>query len=106
MKFFYLSCIAMVFFSACDDSCPTESFTPCIQQRIDAFKQDPSAESIIKIDRPGSPLFWFVDIEADGVEDVVTADCSFVCITDCECITEHLCDNAIFDFPRTVIWSK
>ena len=105
MKLLFLV-VAVVFFSSCEDSCPSESYTPCLQQRIDEFKQNPSAEAIIRIERPGDSLFWFVDKEADGVEEVVTADCSFVCITDCECITEHLCDEAIFDFPRTTIWMK
>jgi len=85
--------------------CISEAVTPCIEERIDQFKLDMGAESIIKIERPEGLLYWFVDEVADGSEDVLTEDCSLFCITDCYCVLKG-CDEAIFDLPRKIIWTK
>lgn len=100
-----LSFLAMLLLS-CDRSEHAGPFTACIQERIDEFKLEPSAQSIIRINRPNDPLFWFVDSQGDGVEAVVNEDCTFICITDLEGISEDYCENEIFLFPREVIWEK
>lgn len=105
MKSLLLLLIMGILYGGCTKS-SSDPVTPCIQEKIDAFKSDQGAQEIIKIVKPGDPLYWFVDEIADGVEEVFNEDCSFVCITDCYCITEHGCDASIFNFPREILWEK
>ena len=96
----------MVLFLSCDENAKPDPVTPCIQQKINEFKLVSSAESIIKILRPEGDLYWFVDDEAVGFELVSDSNCGFVCVTECNCVSEHGCDASIFNFPRKVIWEK
>ena len=98
--------LALVYYNCTDDDVNPGSLTPCLEQKFEDWKQDPGAESIVRIERPNDTLYWFVDVVADGFEEVVSSNCLFVCVTDCNCITEHGCDPGIFSFPRTVLWSK
>ena len=95
--------------SACNKKDPDPS-TPenCIQDKIEAFKLEADAESIIKILRPSGTLYWFVDSLGDGVEDVLDEQCNVVCITDCECLPGAIafCDGTHLDFPQETIWER
>ena len=85
----------------------SENPIACIDAKIEAFMQDPSAKSIIKIDKPGDTLYWFEDVYGDGVEEVLNEFCELVCITDCECTGDFVfCDDTHLDFPKEVIWQK
>ena len=106
MKQFLLLALWAMLFSSCDKSEHASPFTACIQERIDDFKLDLSAHSIIRINTPKDTLFWFVNTYVDSGEVIVNDDCTFICITDLEGISNNYCENAIFDFPREVIWEK
>ena len=97
--------LTVILYGGCTKS-SSDPVTPCIQQKIDEFKLEQSADKVIRIDKPGDPLYWFVDEIADGFEGVFIDTCGFVCVTDCECITEHGCDSCIFNFPQEIIWEK
>ena len=102
----YIAVFSFLLFLGCDENSKPDPVTPCIQQKIDEFKQDSSAEAIIKILRPEGDLFWFVDDEAVGFELVSDSNCGFVCVTECNCVSEHGCDPLIFSYPREVICEK
>ena len=98
--------ISILLFTSCEENAKPDPVTPCIQEKIDEFKLDSTADSIVKILRPEGILYWFVDNEAVGFELVSDSNCGFVCVTECNCITEHGCDPLIFSYPREVIWEK
>ncbi|MBC7773983.1 MAG: hypothetical protein H7246_00990 [Phycisphaerae bacterium] len=79
----------------------------CLADKIEAFKQVPWAQSIVKISRPNDTLYWFVDSIADGGEEVLDENCELVCVADCECIGNiEFCDETHFNFPMEIIWEK
>jgi hypothetical protein len=79
----------------------------CIEEKIETFKQDPSAAAIVKIEKPGDTLYWFEDIYGDGIEEVLNESCEVVCITDCECTGNFVfCDETHFNHPMEIIWEK
>jgi len=94
-----------ILYGGCTKS-SSDPVTPCMQQKIDEFKLDQGSEKIIKIEKPGDPLYWFVNEVADGFEGVFNEDCGFVCVTDCGCITEHGCEPSVFNFPQEIVWEK
>ncbi len=105
VAFAFLLCLLSLFGCMKDKQEPLT--TSCIEAKIEAFKQDPSAAAIIKIEKPGEPLYWFQDVYGDGVEEVVNDLCEFVCITDCECIGDFVfCDETHFNHPMETIWEK
>jgi len=88
---------------SCHDSLEV---TGCLEDKFEEFKQDPWAESIVKINKPGEPLYWFIDTVADGVEEVLNEECELICIADCDCTGLGLCDASHLDYPRETIWEK
>jgi len=79
----------------------------CLQAKFEAFKQTPSAHSIVKISRPDGPLYWFLDTTADGGESVLDQNCELVCVEDCKCIGNIVfCDDSHLNFPKETIWQK
>ncbi len=86
---------------------PTTNPSACLEAKIEAFKQDPSAQSIVKITRPNDTLYWFVDSLADGYEEVLDENCELVCVADCECTGNIVfCDDTHLNFPQEIIWEK
>jgi len=105
----FVASFALLLSACCkhpEASDPTPS--ECITAKIEAFKQTPDAQSIIKINRPYGTLYWFVDFSADGGEAVLDENCELVCTTDCECDGSliKLCDGSHLDFPLEIIWEK
>jgi hypothetical protein len=95
--------------SACCKHPEASDPTPpeCITTKIEAFKQKPWAQSIIKVTRPNDTLYWFVDSIADGGEEVLNEQCELICTADCECDgTIVFCDGSHLDFPQEIIWEK
>lgn len=81
--------------------------TPCLDEKIKDFKKEYSAESIVRIDKPGEALYWFIDIYGDGFEEIFNEKCELVCVTDCECVGTFVqCDETQFDYPMVTIWEK
>ncbi len=111
MKLSIIVSIAIFSISLCGcnkrQESPNETLPPCLQDKIEAFKQWPYAKSIIKILRPDGPLFWFVDRFYDGGEEVLDENCQFVCLADCECVGNIVqCDGSHLNFPLETIWKK
>ncbi len=108
----YETIVSIAIFTLCLNACKKQEITneglpPCLQAKIEAFKQESGAESIIKILKPGGPLYWFVDSYGDGVEDVVDENCTLICIADCECVGTFVqCDDTQLNFPLETIWKK
>ena len=106
MKNLILWSLILLVSSACDKDEASPTIHTCIYNRIQQFMVEEGAHSIIKINRPGEPLYWFRDAYVDSGEAVVNSDCTFICITDCECTGSNLCDNSIFQHPREIVWEK
>ena len=104
-----LIAFAILALSACkhtDQENPSPLST-CLEDKIEAFKLEPFAQSIIKITRPNDTLYWFVDSIADGGEDVVNEDCELICVEDCECVGNIVfCNETHMNHPKEVIWEK
>ena len=82
-------------------------FSECIESKIEEFKQQPWADSIVKIKKPGETLYWFVDTTVDAGEGVFNENCDLICTTDCECDGDFLfCDETHLHFPKEVVWKK
>ena len=79
-----------------------------LDNKIDEFKQEPLAESIVKIFKPGETLYWFIDSINDSGEEVWNEDCEVVCIADCYCGPGSIpfCDETYLDFPREIFWER
>src|SRR5687767_2302096 len=73
-----------------------------LQNKIEEFMQEPSAESIVKIFKPGETLYWFVDSNIDAGEEVLNEECELVCIADCYCAPGSIpfCDETYLDYPK------
>lgn len=83
-------------------------YSNCLEEKMEAFKNEESTQRIVKITKPDGNLYWFVDGYIDTGEEIVNEDCEVVCITDCECDESVIisCDGTIFDFPQETIWER
>lgn len=108
MKCQLLSAFAVfsIFVGACKKS--VEIPTPCIEQKIEEWKQKASASAIYRIDAPEGALYWFVDNVVDAGEYIYDKSCQPVCVTDLEGFDPQVnfCIPGIFDAPRTKIWER
>jgi hypothetical protein len=100
---FLLSLLAL----ACKHQPLESSFSACLEERLETFKQDQFATQIIRIDHPDGPLYWLVKGGiADEGEPIINANCVEVCVVDCECVGVTFCDESIMTAPKTVIWEQ
>lgn len=80
----------------------------CITERIEEFKKQPDAASVLTIVNNGERVYWFHEdnLTADDSEPVYNAQCEQVCDMDCECSGPftNCPDGPISDWG--VIWQK
>ena len=101
----FLILIALSFLSCHDEL--IKGISPCLDERIAEFIDSQSAERIVRIDRPGDTLYWFVNLTADAGEFMFNVQCEAVCITDLEGVSSlPYCDDSHYNFPKVVIWEK
>lgn len=93
-----------IFLFSCKEDNPVNSIPDCLQQKIDDFKQDPHAQSIIRIQKPGDTLYWFIE-DTESFDVILSEDCLFTCVV-APFISEHICDSTILDFPQEIVWEK
>lgn len=102
----FLSLFLAATFLSCQDEL-IKGISPCLDEKISEFIDDQNAEKIVRIDRPGDTLYWFVSLTVDAGEVMWNIQCEAVCITDLEGIsTTPWCDETHTNFPKTVIWEK
>jgi hypothetical protein len=93
--------------TACKDKTETV-YSDCLEEKIEAFKNEESTQRIVKITRPDGNLYWFVGGAIDAGYEMMNEDCELVCITDCECDGNVIiiCDSTHLDFPQETIWER
>ena len=102
----FTSLIVFLSIISCHDEL-IKGISPCLDERIAEFIDSQSAERIVRIDRPGDTLYWFVNLTADAGEIMLNVQCEAVCITDLEGVSSlPFCDESHYNFPRVVIWEK
>jgi hypothetical protein len=102
------TCITIILMAtACKDKTETV-YSDCLEEKIEAFKNEESTQRIVKITRPDGNLYWFVGGAIDAGYEMVNEDCELVCITDCECDGNVIiiCDSTHLDFPQETIWER
>ena len=105
MKYRYILTVFIYVLYA--NSCKKEEVPPrvipaCIQEKIEAFGDDPDASHVIRIDKLFDTHYGFVRASADGGIQVYNADCEFVCAEECWC-TGVPCDPELFKNQITTI---
>jgi hypothetical protein len=109
MKFLvYPFSLVLVILLACSEEHDTVVLSDCMKQKIEDFKSQPTALTVIQIDAPAGKVYWF---RLDGIvpdvgEDVFTSDCELYCNFGCFCDPSTYCDEDLLNFPRETIWSK
>ncbi len=93
------------FLSNCGE---TEPPTTCIDDKIEAFKTEPGADSIYEYDTPDGKQYLFQHACVDCGDYVYDTDCNVVCVTNFEGYDPGTvtCSQSFFDSPRTEIWKK
>jgi hypothetical protein len=105
MNNLFLLLLVLTSLSACKHE-PQSSIPSCLDDTIEAFKTDRTANKIIKITTPDRTLYWFVDYIADGSEPIYDSDCNIFCVTDLNGILNIPCSSDVFKWEQEEIWHK
>lgn len=95
----------IIFSGCCKDKATPSS---CIQDKIEAFKFEPSANAVFEIDSPDVKLYLFTHSAPDAGDFVYNSECEEICVTNVEGYDPGMipCETAVYDSPRTKIWEK
>lgn len=81
MKNLLFICLAMLAVSCCKKNDDGNDPSPCLQEKLEAFKLEPDAVSIRTQTVNGETHYWLNDNAStyDGYEDILNENCEIVC---------------------------
>ncbi len=108
--FFLLALLISLVQTACflsNDEEP-EPLPACIADKVEAFKTETSALTILEVNTPDGKQYHFQHSCLDCGDDVFDANCTFICVTNVDGYEPGMvpCEQSFFESSRTEIWSE